>query len=194
MTVQVNNLQGAQRGVEARWHLYSACWLSAWRSWLEPGSRDPATSSPAASDRPLGEVVDEYVREALRSNLSLQSETLEVERNLASLDAARAQFLPKLEFAARYTRAEGGREIDVPLGSLLNPIYSTLNDLLAAQGRTGQFPQIGDQTINFVREREQDTRVTLRQPIYAPAIPAAIRAQRAALKPLSSAESRLLAA
>jgi outer membrane protein len=127
-------------------------------------------------------VLDEYVREALRSNLSLRTESLEVERNLASLDAARARFFPELALEARYSRAEGGREIDVPLGTLLNPIYSTLNDLLAAQGRTGTFPTIGDQTINFVREREQDTRVTLRQPIYAPAIPAAIRAQRAALE------------
>jgi outer membrane protein len=143
----------------------------------------PAASVPnTQSTRPLGEVLDAYVREALRSNLSLQSQSLEVERNLALLDAARGRFLPELAFAARYTRAEGGREIDVPLGQMLNPIYSTLNDLLAAQGRTGNFPQVSDQTINFVREREQDTRLTLRQPIYAPAIPAAIRAQRNALE------------
>jgi outer membrane protein len=145
---------------------------------------EPSAPSQAIppQPRPLGEVIDEYVREALRSNLSLRSESLEVERNLASLDAARARFFPELAFAARYSRAEGGREIDVPLGSLLNPIYSTLNDLLAAQGQTGSFPTIDDQTINFVREREQDTRITLRQPIYAPAIPAAIRAQRAVLE------------
>jgi outer membrane protein len=141
-----------------------------------------ATSSQLDSSRQLGEIVDQYVREALQSNLALQSESLEVERNLASLDAVRARFFPELSFAARYSRAEGGREIDVPLGSLLNPIYSTLNDLLAAQGRTGSFPMIEDQTINFVREREQDTRLTVRQPIFAPAIPAAIRAQRAALE------------
>jgi outer membrane protein len=141
----------------------------------------PAPSPEPTPTRLLGEVLDEYVREALQSNLALQSESLEVERNLASLDAVRARFFPELSFAARYSRAEGGREIDVPLGSLLNPIYSTLNDLLAAQGRTGSFPMIEDQTINFVRDREQDTRLTVRQPIYAPAIPAAIRAQRAAL-------------
>jgi hypothetical protein len=34
-----------------------------------------------------------------------------------------------------FRRRHGGREIDVPLGTLLNPIYSTLNDLLAAQVR-----------------------------------------------------------
>lgn len=147
-----------------------------------PAPPTAASTPNAQSSRPLGEVLDGYVRDALRSNLSLQSQSLEVERNLALLDAARGRFLPELAFAARYTRAEGGREIDVPLGQMLNPIYSTLNDLLAAQGRTGNFPQVSDQTINFVREREQDTRLTLRQPIYAPAIPAAIRAQRNALE------------
>ena len=132
--------------------------------------------------RPVGEVVDQYVLESLRSNLALKSESLEVERNLASLDAAEARFFPEVALAARYSRADGGREIDVPLGTLLNPIYSSLNQLLAAQGRPAQFPTITDQKILFQREREQDTRVTVRQPLYAPAIPAAIRAQRAALQ------------
>jgi len=126
-----------------------------------------------------GEVLDRYVLESLQSNLALKSESLEVERNLASLDAAQAKFFPEVSLAARYSRAEGGREIDVPLGTLLNPIYSSLNQLLAAQGQPAQFPTISDQKILFQREREQDTRITVRQPIYAPAIPAAIRAQRA---------------
>ena len=52
---------------------------------------------------------------------------------------ARARFFPEMSFAARYSRAEGGREIDVPLGSLLNPVYSTLNELLAAQGQPRSF-------------------------------------------------------
>lgn len=140
--------------------------------------------SAAAEEPPqaLGAVIDRYVLESLQSNLALRSESLEVERNLASLDAARARFLPEVALGARYSRAEGGRQIDVPLGTLLNPVYSSLNQLLAAQGQPAQFPTITDQTIQFVREREQDTRVSLRQPLYAPAIPAAIRAQRALLE------------
>jgi outer membrane protein len=147
---------------------------------LFAGADREALAQPAA--RPLAEVIDQYVLESLQSNLALRSETLEVEQNLAALDAARARFLPELSLSARYTRAEGGRQIDVPLGSLLNPVYSTLNDLLVAQGRPPQFPTIQDQTINFIRDREQDTRITLRQPVYAPAIPAAVRAQRALLE------------
>jgi outer membrane protein len=140
------------------------------------------TARAQLAPKPLGEVIDGYVLESLQSNLALKSQSLEVEANLASLDAAQARFFPQVALAARYSRAEGGREIDVPLGTLLNPIYSSLNQLLAAQGQPGQFPTISDQKILFQREREQDTRLTVRQPIYAPAIPAAIRAQRALLE------------
>jgi hypothetical protein len=83
---------------------------------------------------------------------------------------------------ARYTRAEGGREISLPLAAAFNPVYLTLNDLLKANGQAPRFGTIQDPRFSLIRPREQDTRVTLRQPLYAPAIPAAVRAQRAALE------------
>ncbi len=128
--------------------------------------------------RPLAAVIDGYVREGLRSNLSLRAQSLEVERSQAALDEARARYFPELGFAARYSRSEGGRTIDLPLGDALNPAYQTLNDLLVAQGQQPQFPVVQNETIAFLREREQDTRITLRMPLIAPAIPAAVRAQR----------------
>ena len=128
--------------------------------------------------RPLAAVIDEYVRAGLKSNLGLRVQSLEVERSEAALDAARARYFPELAFAARYTRAQGGRTIELPLGDALNPAYQTLNDLLVAQGQQPQFPVVQNETINFLREREQDTRITLRMPLLAPAIPAAVRAQR----------------
>ena len=137
-----------------------------------------ATQDTAATGRPLGAVIDAYVREGLQSNLSLRAQSLEVERSEAALDAARALYFPELGFAARYTRAEGGRTIELPLGDALNPAYQTLNDLLVAQGQQPQFPVVQNETINFLREREQDTRITLRMPLLQPAIPAAVRAQR----------------
>ena len=127
-------------------------------------------------------VVERYVVEGLRSNLALQGESLEVERAAQALAAARARFFPEVSLQARYTRAEGGREFTIPLASTLNPVYSTLNEMLAAQGRPAPFPQLsGDVNVQFLRDEEQDTRVVVRQPIYAPAIPAAVRAQRALL-------------
>ena len=100
-------------------------------------------------------------------------------KRLTRCASARARFFPELSLQARYTRAEGGREFELPLGTALNPVYSTLNELLAAQGQPAPFPQIHDETIQFLREEEQDTRLIARQPLYAPAIPAAVRAQRA---------------
>ncbi|MET0659617.1 MAG: TolC family protein [Steroidobacteraceae bacterium] len=125
--------------------------------------------------------LEQYIAIGFEGNLALQSEHLEVEKAVAALQQARAAYLPLVNVEARYSRAEGGREIELPLGRLMNPVYGTLNDLLAAQGRTSAFTRIDDQTIPFLREREQDTRVTLRQPLFAPSVPAAVRAQHAVL-------------
>src|SRR6186713_3523802 len=135
-------------------------------------------AAPASDSRPLAAVIDEYVREGLASNLSLKAQSLEVERATAALDEARARYFPDVGLAARYSRSEGGRTIDLPLGQALNPAYQTLNDLLVAQGQQPQFPVVRDETIAFLRETEQDTRITLRMPLIQPAIPAAVRAQR----------------
>jgi outer membrane protein len=162
----------------------AATWVTmAWVVATAPGAGAALPADAGSADvQPVAQVIDQYVREALRSNLSLRSESLEVERNIAALDAARANFLPTIALQARYTRAEGGREVNIPVGTLLNPVYSTLNQLLAAQGRPAGFGSAPDQTILFQRKREQDTRFTVRQPLYAPAIPAAVRAQRAQLE------------
>jgi outer membrane protein len=136
-----------------------------------------AQETPAPG-RPLAAVIDAYVREGLKSNLALRAQSLEVERAEAALDGARARYFPEAGFAARYSRSEGGRTIELPLGDALNPAYQTLNDLLVQQGQQPQFPVVQNETINFLREREQDTRITLRMPLIAPAIPAAVRAQR----------------
>ena len=132
----------------------------------------------AAPGRPLGEVIDGYVREGLGSNLALQAQTLEVERAEAALDEARARYFPDVGLAARYSKSDGGRTIDLPLGTMLNPVYQTLNEMLMAQGQPPRFPALQNETIAFLRETEQDTRLTLRMPLIAPAIPAAVRAQR----------------
>jgi outer membrane protein len=139
------------------------------------------TPLPSDTGRPLAAVIDDYVREGLRSNLALRAQSLEVERAQAALDGARARYFPEAGFAARYSRSEGGRTIELPLGDALNPAYQTLNDLLIQQGQQPQFPVVQNETIAFLREREQDTRITLRMPLLNAAIPAAVRAQRESL-------------
>ncbi|MEO8063680.1 MAG: TolC family protein [Pseudomonadota bacterium] len=155
------------------------------RNLLLPGvllwfgfAHEAGAQAAAEAPRPLAAVIDGYVREGLKSNLGLRAQSLEVERSEAALDQARARYFPELAFATRYSRSEGGRKIDLPLGDALNPAYQTLNDLLVAQGQQPQFPVVQNESIAFLREREQDTRITLRMPLIAPAIPAAVRAQR----------------
>ena len=131
-----------------------------------------------AQVRGFDEIAHEYVTAALSSNLSLQSQDLQVEHALTALDAARARFWPELSMNARYTVSQGGRSIEFPIGQLLNPVYSTLNQMLQAQGQPVRFGTVSDQSFAFQRAHEQDTHVSLRQPLYQPAIPAAVTAQR----------------
>ena len=149
----------------------------------------PAWSQPLLRD--VEQVTSDYVAAAMQSNLALQGQQLEVQRAEAGLRAARARFLPEVALQARYTRADGGRNFEVPVGSLLNPAYQTLNELLAAQGQPPRFAPIPDASIPFQREEEQDTRVTLRQPLYQPAIAAGARAQRELLRSAGAAEDVL---
>jgi outer membrane protein TolC len=152
--------------------------LLAWGAGVLAQAAD-SLPPDAAPGRPVAQVVDGLVRAGLESNLSLANATLEVDLREAALAAAKARFYPEVALAARYTRADGGRQITFPIGQLLNPAYQTLNDLLVASGGTPRFPVLADQQFPFQLPREQDTRITLRQPIYAPAVPAAAEAARA---------------
>jgi outer membrane protein TolC len=119
-------------------------------------------------------VVDRLVQEAIERNLSLKQEEIALRKTQAALAQARGQYLPRLDVQARYTRADGGRTIDFPVGDLLNPAYRTLNDLTQTQ----QFPQVDNQEIEFLRPEEQETTLQLRQPIFNPEIVYGARARR----------------
>ena len=150
-----------------------------------------AMAQEAGGARPLQAILDDYLREALTSNLALRSQSFDIERQLAVLEEARSRFLPQVGLDARYSWADGGREIDLPVSGLVNPAYQTLNELLVANGEAPRFSDVSDGSFLVLREREQDTRLTLRQPLYAPAIPAAFRAQRATLDSTTFARQAL---
>jgi len=139
------------------------------------------SASSFAAPRELQGVIDDYVNEGMHSNLALQGETYAVQQAKASLDAARSHYLPELSLDARYTWSHGGRDISFPIGDALNPVYSTLNQMLQAQGQQGNFPHIDNVTIPLLRPHEEDTHISLRQPLFAPAISAGVRAQESLL-------------
>jgi len=106
--------------------------------------------------------LDEYIRMGLLSNQGLKQKQLDYSSNLSALKEARGLFLPDLSFNARYTVSAGGRTIEFPVGDLLNPVYNTLNMLTESE----TFPTIENQEFPFLRPTEQETKVTLIQPIY----------------------------
>ncbi len=145
----------------------------AWMGMLAAGMLQaaPWPARPAA--------VEQLVAEAFAGNLALRGEALGVEQALEQLRQAEGRWQPRLDLVARFSRAEGGRTIDIPIGDLLNPVYSSLNDMLAAQGRPAGFPSVSNQSIPLLREREQETKLRLLQPVFRPEITHGTRARRA---------------
>ena len=130
-----------------------------------------------------------YIAQGRESNLALNAAGADVRRAQAQLEEARARWRPTVALAARYSRADGGRTIDLPLGDLVNPAYRTLNQLLQAQGQPAPFQDIANQQISFLREREQETKLSLTTPLWAPAIDAGIDAADATLAATDAARA-----
>jgi outer membrane protein TolC len=134
----------------------------------------PAATSATAGvgdESETDPILDRYVDIGLENNLALRQKDFSYEKSLKALFEAKGMFFPKVEIAARYTRAGGGREIEFPVGDLMNPVYATLNQLLSYSGLEPQnFPVLENETIPFLREEEHETKVRLLQPIFEPAI------------------------
>ncbi len=112
-------------------------------------------------------VLDKYIAVALEKNLALRQQDFSFQKSMAALREARGMFLPSIGIDARYSRAGGGRMIDIPVGDLVNPVYQTLNQILGQQ----YFPtNIPNESVPFLRKEEQETKVRLVQPIFQPAL------------------------
>ncbi|CCG99296.1 outer membrane efflux protein [Fibrella aestuarina BUZ 2] len=120
-------------------------------SWAQPAP--PGTSS----------LLDGYVQEGLRNNLTLKQEGYEIRRVAESLVQAKALFYPRVAFNPTYSLAAGGRRLQFPVGDLLNPVYGTLNKL------TGQdrFPtNIANVNEQLAPNNFHDTKVSMQYALY----------------------------
>lgn len=111
-------------------------------------------------------VLESYVNEGIENNLALKQQNLDYKQSLYAIEEARSYFFPQVSINARATFASGGRTIDFPVGDLMNPVYSTLNTLTASNN----FPQVENEQIQFVRPFEQETKISLVQPVFNPSI------------------------
>ncbi|MBX2906298.1 MAG: TolC family protein [Taibaiella sp.] len=87
--------------------------------------------------------LDNYIQEAFKTNQGLQQQNIQLDKSLNALKEARSYFMPNVSMLGSYTRAAGGRTIDLPIGDLFNPVYTTLNQLT----HSNAFPQIQNASV-----------------------------------------------
>lgn len=107
-------------------------------------------------------ILDEYIEMGFQQNIVLQQKSISAEKALLSLQSAQSLYQPTLAFQGGYQTGEGGRSISFPIGDMLNPVYSTLNQLT----KSTAFPQINNVETNFFPRNFYDVKLTTVMPIY----------------------------
>lgn len=103
-----------------------------------------------------------YLDEALKNNLELQNQDFMFQKSIYALKEAKGLFLPQVEMTTQYLSSEGGRKIEIPIGDLLNPVYSTLNNLTSS----GKFPQVENVSQSFNPNNYYDAKVRTTLSLY----------------------------
>ena len=109
-------------------------------------------------------ILEGYIRTGLDSNLALHQRNFDLQKAQLDLKRAVSMFYPQAGINSQYTLADGGRSQSIPVGDLLNEVYSTLNKLTA----TNKFPQVANQSIAFLPNNYQDSKVEVTLPVINP--------------------------
>ena len=109
-------------------------------------------------------ILDGYIHTGLDSNLALRQRNFDLQRARLDLQRARSLFYPQAGFSSQYTLADGGRTQSIPVGDLLNSVYSTLNQLTGSN----RFPQVANQSVQFLPNDFQDTKMEISLPLLNP--------------------------
>lgn len=87
--------------------------------------------------------LDKYIEQGLTTNEVIKQHNFDINKSLYALKEAHSLFLPTVALNTNYTKAQGGRTIDIPIGDLLNPVYSTLNQIT----NSNAFPTVQNQSV-----------------------------------------------
>lgn len=105
--------------------------------------------------------IDNYVKEALNNNDGVKEQQFQLDKSILALREARTLFLPSVSLQGDYTKAQGGRTIELPIGSLLNPAYSTLNQLTNSES----FPTLKNESIQMNPDNFYDAKFHTSMPL-----------------------------
>lgn len=106
-------------------------------------------------------VLDTYIEEGRHNNLVLKQKNISLDKAMLALQSAKSMYQPSVALQASYSTASGGRSILLPLGDLMNPVYTTLNQLTNSQN----FPQLENESINFLPKNYYDARIRTTVPL-----------------------------
>ncbi|WP_238592933.1 TolC family protein [Chryseobacterium kwangjuense] len=87
--------------------------------------------------------LDRYIKIGLTNNEVIRQKSFDINKSLFALKEAQSLFYPNVALVGNYTIADGGRTIDIPIGDMLNPVYSTLNQITTSS----TFPQLQNQSV-----------------------------------------------
>ncbi|AMQ01096.1 Outer membrane efflux protein [Pedobacter cryoconitis] len=105
--------------------------------------------------------LDDYISLAFGQNQGLKQQNFDLEKSLFALKEAKAMYLPTVSMLGSYTKSAGGRTIDVPVGDLVNPIYSALNQLTSSS----KYPQIANQSFLLNPDNFYDVKLRTSLPL-----------------------------
>jgi len=120
------------------------------------------TVGPALSAHAQSQILQTYLEEGIAGNLALKQQNLEIEKALKGIDIARTNYFPQVNFSPSYSVAFGGRKIQIPIGDLLNPVYSTLNKLTDSDA----FPQVENASEQLAPMNFHDTKLEIKVPLF----------------------------
>ena len=107
------------------------------------------------------EILNNYVQEGLKNSQTLKQQNFQLQKSVFALSEAKTLFKPNVNFNTTLSAAQGGRKIEIPLGDLVNPVYTTLNKLTSSNS----FPQIQNTSEQLVPRDFYDVRVKTTMPL-----------------------------
>jgi len=105
--------------------------------------------------------LDAYIQSGLENNEVIRQQNFDINKSMYALQEARALFYPTVSLNASYTRADGGRTIDIPIGDLLNPVYSSLNQIT----NSNAFPSLQNQSVLLNPDNFYDAKIHTTMPL-----------------------------
>ncbi len=105
--------------------------------------------------------LDNYIQIGLTTNEVVKQHNFDINKSVYALKEARSLFYPTVSLNANYTKAEGGRTIDIPIGDLLNPVYTTLNQIT----NSNAFPTLQNQSVLINPDNFYDAKIHTTMPL-----------------------------